>query len=115
MPPDDLRPEEYELLARLASGYYDDGLTQESLGREYGLSRQKVQRMLDRARSTGVVEIRISTPPWVQLDLERQVRERYGLAEVIVAPARPEPGAQREEVARAAARYLERHLRDGVV
>ena len=115
MPPDDLGPDDYELLARLASGYYDDGLTQAGLAREFGLSRQKVQRMLDRARETGVVEIRISAPPWVQLDLERRVRDRFGLTEVIVAAARPDADAQREEVARAAARFLERRLVDGAV
>jgi DNA-binding transcriptional regulator LsrR (DeoR family) len=115
MAPDDLGPDEYELLARLASAYYDDGLTQEALGREFGLSRQKVQRLLDRARTTGVVEIRISAPPWVQLELERRVRQRHGLAEVIVAPARQDSEAQREEVARAAARFLERRLQDGSV
>ena len=115
MPPDDLGPQDYELLARVAAGYYDDGLTQERLAREFGLSRQKVQRLLDRARETGVVEIRISAPPWLHLDLERRVRDRFGLSEVIVAPARPEPDAQREEVARAAARFLERRLTDGTV
>jgi DNA-binding transcriptional regulator LsrR (DeoR family) len=115
MPPDDLGPDDYELLARVASGYYEDGLTQEGLAREFALSRQKVQRLLDRARATGVVEIRISAPPWVHLDLERRVRDRHGLREVIVAPARPDPDAQREEVARAAARFLERRLEDGAV
>ena len=89
MPPDDLGPDDYELLARLASGYYDDGLTQAGLAREFGLSRQKVQRMLDRARETGVVEIRISAPPWLQLDLERRVRDRFGLTEAIVAAGPP--------------------------
>jgi DNA-binding transcriptional regulator LsrR (DeoR family) len=115
MTPDDLGPDEYELLARLASGYYEDGLTQEALGREFGLSRAKVQRLLDRARVTGVVDIRISAPPWLRLDLERRLRERYGLAEAIVAPARDDPEAQRAEVAQAAARFLERRLEDGTV
>lgn len=112
MPSDDLGPDEYELLARIASGYYDDDLTQEALAREFGLSRQKVQRLLDRARATGVVDIRISAPPWLHLDLERTLRERFALSEAIVAPARPDPEGQREEVARVAARFLERRLVD---
>ena len=105
---DDLAHDEFELLARLSIGYYEDGLTQEALARRFGLSRPKVQRMLDRARTTGVVDIRISTPPWLHVDLERELRERFGLDEVIVAQGRTDPQAQREEVARAAARYLER-------
>ena len=115
MTPDDLGPDEHELLARLANRYYTDGQTQEALAREFGLSRAKVQRLLDRARATGVVDIRIAAPSWLRLDLERRLRERFGLAEAIVAPARDDPDAQREEVARVAARYLERHLVDGAV
>ena len=113
--PDDLGREEYELLARLASGYWEEGLTQEALAARFGLSRPKVQRLLDRARAVGVVDIRVSTPPWLHVDLERAIRGHFGLADVIVAPERPDPQAQREEVARAAAAYLERRLDDGVV
>jgi DNA-binding transcriptional regulator LsrR (DeoR family) len=112
---DELGHDEYELLARLSLGYYEDGLTQEKLARRYGLSRPKVQRLLDRARSVGVVDIRVSTPSWLHVDLERALRERFELDEVIVVTARPDAQARREEVARAAARYLERKLHDGAV
>ncbi len=112
---DNLGHDEFELLARIAHSYYVDGLTQEVLGREFGLSRPKVQRLLDRARATKVVDIRIATPPWLHLDIERALRERFHLADVIVAPARRDPVAQREEVARGAARFLERRLADGSV
>lgn len=113
--PADIGAEEFELLARIAHRYYIDGRTQEEVAREFGLSRPKVQRLLDRARWTGVVDIHVEAPPWLHLDLEAAVRERFGLAEVIVSPARPDPLLQREEVARAAARYLERRIRDGDV
>jgi DNA-binding transcriptional regulator LsrR (DeoR family) len=112
---DNLGHDEFELLARIAHQYYVDGLTQEALGREFGLSRPKVQRLLNRARSANVVEIRISSPPWLHLDMERELRDRFHLVDVIVAPARRDPVAQREEVARAAARFLERRLTDGSV
>ena len=112
---DMLAPDEFELLARLSLGYYEDGLTQEALARSFGLSRPKVQRLLDRARATGVVDIRIAKPPWLHVDLERELREHFDLREVIVAPDRADAQAQREEVARGAARYLERRLEDGVV
>jgi DNA-binding transcriptional regulator LsrR (DeoR family) len=111
----DLGPEEFELLARLALGYYEDGLTQDALAGKFGLSRPKVQRLLERARSVGVVDIRVQTPPWLHVDLERELRETFGLSEVIVAPDRADPEAQREAVAREAARFLERRLDDGTV
>jgi len=111
---DDLGHDEFELLARLAFGYYEEGLTQEALARRFGLSRPKVQRLLDRARSVGVVDIRISAPPWLHVDRERELREAFGLTEAIIAPGRSDAQSQREEVARAAARYLERSLSEGV-
>jgi DNA-binding transcriptional regulator LsrR (DeoR family) len=113
--PDNLGPDEYELLARLSHRYYLDGRTQEELGREFGLSRQKVQRLLERARWAGVVDIHVEAPPWLHLDLEAQLCQAFGLEDAIVGQARVDQEAQREEVARGAARYLERRLRDGDV
>lgn len=113
--PDDLRQDEFELLARIAHRYYADGRTQEEVAREFGLSRPKVQRLLERARWTGVVDIHIEAPPWLHLDLEARLREAFRLTDAIVSPARSDPQSQREEVARSAARYLERRLHDGCV
>lgn len=112
---DDLDPADFELLARIAHRYYVDGRTQLEIGREFGLSRPKVQRLLERARWSGVVDIHIEAPPWLHLDLEAQLRQAFGLSDVIVAPAREDIQAQRQVVARAAAHYLERHLEDGAV
>lgn len=113
--PEDLNSDEFELLARLAHRYYVDGRTQEEIGREFALSRPKVQRLLERARWTGVVDIRIEAPPWLNLDLEAQLREAFRLSDVIVSPARTDPQSQREAVARSAAQYLERRLDDGAI
>ncbi len=113
--PDDVRQDDYELLARIAHRSYIDERTQEEIAHEFGLSRPKVQRLLERARQRGVVEIHIAAPPGLNLDLEDALRGVFGLADAIVAPARPDPESQREAVARSAARYLERRLRDGMV
>ena len=112
---DDLSSEDFELLARIAHRSYVDGRTQEEIAREYGLSRPKVQRLLERARTSGVVDIRIAAPPWLHLDLEARLREEFHLTEAIVAPRRADPQSQREAVARVAAQFLEHHLRAGAV
>src|SRR5450759_2046857 len=112
---DDLSAAEYELLARIAHRYYTDGRTQEEIGREFALSRPKVQRLLERARWSGVVDIRIAAPPWLNLDLETRLRAEFRLADAIVAPRRADPQSQREAVARSAAQFLERRLHDGAV
>ena len=89
--PDNLGQDEYELLARIAHRYYADGRTQEEIAREFGLSRPKVQRLLERARWSGVVDIHIEAPPWLNLDLEAQLREPFHLSDAIVGPAAPDP------------------------
>ena len=103
------------LLARVAHRYYIAGRTQEEIGREFGYSRPKVQRLLDRARRTGLVDIRIAEPPGLNLDLEHRLASRFGLADVIVAPSHADPELQRDSVVKAAAEYLELRLAPGAV
>jgi DNA-binding transcriptional regulator LsrR (DeoR family) len=59
---DELSRDEHELLARIARRSYVDGRTQGEIAAEFGLSRPKVQRLLERARATGVVDIHIDVP-----------------------------------------------------
>jgi DNA-binding transcriptional regulator LsrR (DeoR family) len=113
--PDELSWDEHELLARVAHRWYLDGRTQGAIADEFGMSRPKVQRLLERARSTGVVEIHVEPPLGVDLDLEGLLLECFPLSEAIVSSRRPDAESQRAGVARSAARYLERRLNDGVV
>ncbi len=112
---EDLRQDQFELLARIAHRYYVDDRTQEQIAREFALSRPKVQRLLVQARQGGVVEIRIQAPPWLHLELEDALCAIFHLTDAIVSPSRADPQSQREAVARSAAQYLERRLHDGAV
>lgn len=105
----------YELLARIASMYYLENMTQETIARQLGLSRPKVQRLLQRARDEGIVEIRVHAIPLLNLDLEAKLKETFHLRHAIVATSYPDPQSQRASVARAAAGFLERTLRDGMI
>lgn len=113
--PEELGWDEHELLARIAQRSYNDGRTQEEIGQEFGLSRPKVQRLLERARTSGVVEIHIEAPPGLNLDLEARLKGAFPLTDAIVSPTHPDPTTQRAAVARRAAKYLERTLRGGDV
>ena len=113
--PEELTWDDHELLARIAHRSYIDGRTQEEIAQEFGLSRPKVQRLLERARQSGVVDIHIEAPPGLNLELESQLADAFGLSEAIVGPGRSDPDAQREAVARSAAKFLERRLKDGTV
>ena len=109
---EELSWDDHELLARIAHRSYVDGRTQEEIAHEFGLSRPKVQRLLERARISGVVDIHIQGPPGLNLELEVQLRTTFALSDAIVSPDRPDPDSQREAVARSAASYLERRLAD---
>jgi len=112
---EELSRDEHELLARIAHRSYVDGRTQGEIGHEFGLSRPKVQRLLDRARTTGVIQVHIEVPLGLDLDLETHLVDTFHLTDAIVSPSRPDPEAQRAGVARSAARYLERTLQEGSV
>ena len=112
---EELPQDEYEFLARLAERYYVEEQTQDEIAREFALSRPKVQRLLERARRSGVVTIHIQAPPGLRLELESQLRTTFGLSDAIVCSAGASPEVEREAVAQRAAHYLERRLHDGCV
>jgi DNA-binding transcriptional regulator LsrR (DeoR family) len=109
------RDESVELMARVASLYYLDHLTQAEIAARIGLSRVKVVRLLKRARATGIVEIRIQTPPALQTALETALVKRFGLQQALLAADQPSEDMQRQLVAHMAASHLDRQIREGAV
>lgn len=101
------------LLYKIAKAYYEDGLTQDQIGKRFGLSRIKVSRLLQQARQSRVVQITITPPMGSFGDLERELETAYGLDEVVVVNTLSQ--AQNDVVPRlgaAAANYLARCLGD---
>jgi len=101
------------LLYKIAKAYYEDGLTQDQIGKRFGQSRIKVSRLLQQARNTRLVQITITPPAGSYGDLERDLERLYGLDEVIVVSV----GSDRQEdvgppLGYAAANYLARCLND---
>jgi DNA-binding transcriptional regulator LsrR (DeoR family) len=104
-----------ELMTRVASQYYLEGMTQEAVARSLRLSRPKVGRLLDRARMTGIVEITVNVHPAISLQVEATFVSEFGLDHVLVVNDQTDETAQRASVARAAAVFLKRQLNDGDV
>ncbi len=101
------------LLYKIAKAYYEDGLTQDQIGKRFGLSRIKISRLLQQARQSRVVQITITPPTDSFGDLERELEAAFGLDEVIVVSNAS--GMQSDVVPRlgaAAANYLARCLGD---
>ncbi len=94
------------LIVRVAELYYEEGKTQDEIGALLDLSRFKVGRLLAQARTDGIVRIEIVHPRARRLGLERELRERYGLAEAVVVPASNSAEEDLRRVAQAAADQL---------
>jgi DNA-binding transcriptional regulator LsrR (DeoR family) len=108
--------EEIELLTRVASLYYLEDATQAEIAAALGLSRPKVARLLSKARAEGIVEISIRTHPALNLQLESELAQRFGLTQAILVADQPNEQLQRMLTARAVAELLARLLpSEGVV
>src|ERR1700733_8270357 len=72
------------LAATVARRYYLDGASKSEIAAELGLSRFKVARMLDRARSSGLVRIELHYEGEIDLDLSVRLGAHYGLRRCLV-------------------------------
>jgi len=88
------------LLARVATLYYYHDLSQQEIAQQLGISRSNISRLLKEAREQGVVEIHIHHPINRNMELERQLIERFGLRAAGVAD--DDPGDQSSPLQRAA-------------
>lgn len=100
------------LLARVAWYYYHDGLTQQVIGEKLGLPRIKVSRLLENARRTGMLEVRINSVLQGCLEIEQRIQDRFNLAEVRVIP-HLETESLNDRLGQAAAQVLMHKLTEG--
>lgn len=87
-------------MAEVARLYYVRELTQQQIAERLGVSRFKVLRLLEQARTEGVVRFEIDEPVPVLDELSRGLEDRFGITAVVVA----------HDVAGAAAELLPRLL-----
>jgi DNA-binding transcriptional regulator LsrR (DeoR family) len=68
-----------ELLARVASMYYDNNKNQQEIADEIGLTRSAVSRLLSEAHKRGLVEHIVHYPWRTSRELERALAEKFQL------------------------------------
>lgn len=106
--------QDLELMAQIAKLYYEKRLTQQAVAEQLNLSRQKVSRMLLRAREEGVVRITVVDPVPTNRDLEREFQEVSGLRQVVlVAGEGLEEETLRRRIGLAGAEFISRTIMDG--
>ncbi|MDR3516390.1 MAG: sugar-binding transcriptional regulator [Azospirillaceae bacterium] len=107
------RINELRLIARVAQMYYAENLKQADISKHLHISQATISRLLRRAHEEHIVRITITAPNGTYPDVEKALRDRYGIAEIIVADC----GEDREDsigtsIAAAAALFVETTLED---
>src|SRR5258708_30670208 len=102
-------------MARAARLHFEFGLTHQDTATALGISRVKVTRLLKQARQAGIVRITVITDLSPFAELEEQLASHASLREAIVVPDADGEQSQRSMLARGAASYLERVMRDDLV
>ncbi|MDO6585626.1 sugar-binding transcriptional regulator [Salipiger sp. 1_MG-2023] len=100
-----------DLAARAGWLYYVGGMRQDQIAEELGISRQRAQRLVARAMSEGLVRVRIDHPIAACLELERDLRRKFGLNRVRVAPRLGSEQDATRAIAPSAAAEIERLFR----
>jgi deoxyribonucleoside regulator len=96
----------HELLAQVASMYYEQDKTQNVIADELGISRAKVYRLLKQAREEQVVRIIIDWPTKRDTRLEVRLCEAFGLKDALVLQNQERIGTL-QALGQLGARYLE--------
>lgn len=115
-----LEDTQLDLLAEVASLYYELDLGQVEIGKRLGLSRVKVYRLLKRARELQVVQITINWPIERDSDLENSLCRSFHLDRALVLKSGPQDfgpngaGIGLRRLGQMAAHYLATVLQDGM-
>lgn len=104
-----------ELLAKIASFYFEEGLSQHEIAERTGYSSSMISRLLLEARKQGLVEIRVHHPLRRCPELEQELQERLGLkiVRVLGHDLRSQPQMLRQ-LGRVAARLMEELIYDNI-
>jgi DNA-binding transcriptional regulator LsrR (DeoR family) len=105
---------EAQLQTRAAWYYYIGGLTQQEIADRLGLTRLRVNKIVNQARADGLVRIEIQIPFASCVALEEKLKARFALHEVSVVPSVSDPDTQQQVIGEAAAIMLQPLLKDGI-
>lgn len=92
-----MKDDELSLLYNIAVMYYEEKLTQDEISKKTGISRPQISRLLAKAISVGIVEIKV-IPPKSTSALAESLKEKLGLKKVYVAPAVNNTGDRRQDI-----------------
>ncbi|GCF94264.1 Cro/Cl family transcriptional regulator [Enterococcus florum] len=109
--------DEDKLLVRIAEMYYQEDKNQSQISKELNIHRSTISRLLKRSREEGIVTISINYDKAGTYDLEKQLKERFGLEKAIIVQAAPEMNRTQKDklLASGVGDYLAEILEDEMI
>jgi deoxyribonucleoside regulator len=105
-----------QLIVKVAQMYYLDGLKQEEIAKQIGISRSLISMILTEAKERGIVEIAVRDPFLNDEELSGALASHHPKVTFTVIPTSSrDPTARRKLVAQRAADILARSLKGGEV
>jgi lsr operon transcriptional repressor len=98
------------MLIKVAWYYYKENLTQNEIADLLELSRSKVVRLLDRARSEGIVQFQIKGIGKNGLSIEKEFKEVFSLKNAFIIPTPHNKLDLSDSLSKAAAQFLQNKL-----
>ena len=105
--------ERISLMVDSASMYYYEGLTQNEIAQRLGMTRLRVNRLLQEAKEQGIVRIEIVNPITNSAEVAAQLAALYRLRDVVVVPVMGDESMIPVALGRAAAKLLPNLLKPG--
>lgn len=103
----------YTLATKAAWFYYMENYTQHQIAEAMSLSRAKVIRLLEDAKTDGIIQFNFRKDDSTRVSLEKNLIAAYGLNDAFVVPTPLNEAALTHTISRAAALYVSDHLRPG--
>jgi DNA-binding transcriptional regulator LsrR (DeoR family) len=106
------REYDYEeaLLVKVAWLYYIGECTQQQIGEYLGIPRLRVNRLLDRARKTGIIQFSIRSGDQSRMEIEQGLIDQFHLKDAFVVPTPADEKNINDFVAQAAAMYINERI-----
>ncbi|MBA9025622.1 sugar-binding transcriptional regulator [Peribacillus huizhouensis] len=96
---------ENDLIVKIAWQYYIEGLTQNEISKSLNLSRMKVIKYLEKAKTNNVIQFKINLEELDHLTIQNKIKEKYNLKDIFIVPTSNDNTV--DSLTIAAAQYIE--------
>ncbi|MFJ7929917.1 sugar-binding transcriptional regulator [Peribacillus sp. NPDC096448] len=96
---------ENDLIVKIAWQYYIEGLTQNEISKSLNLSRTKVIKYLEKAKTNNVIQFKINLEELDNLTIQNKIKEKYNLKDIYIVPTSHDNTV--DSLTIAAAQYIE--------